>query len=122
MGYTLPEKTAILEFEEYPGLEVTVRLSPVPMASYFDIVRRMADESLTMTKFEEIARDFAPLGLVAWNLDVEATTEGLVAQPYEFAIGIVNQWTKAVANVPVPLPKRSSDGEPSEDPETSPSS
>lgn len=119
--FVLPDKLAVLEFEEYPGLEVTVRLSPVPMGTYFDIVRRM-NEVAGMTEFETIARDFAPIGLVSWNLDGEPTAEGLASQPYELAIGIVTQWIRAVAEVPVPLPKRSSDTEPSEDPETSPSS
>jgi hypothetical protein len=121
MGYTLPEKTAILEFEEYPGLEVTVRISPVPVVAYFDICRRFDQLPEDGFAFEDLARDFASLALVSWTLDEPATTTGLLKQPLELAFGIVRQWIRAVAEVPIPLPKRSSDGEQSEDP-TSPES
>lgn len=113
MTYTLPEKLAVLEFEEYPGLEVTVRLSPVPMAEYFAILNDLDDPG--EGGWVALVQRFAPVGLVSWNLAEPADAAGLVAQPYELAIGIVLQWTKAVADVPVPLPKASSSTTSSED-------
>lgn len=121
MGYVLPERLAVVEFGEYPGLEVTVRLSPVPMGLYFDILSRLQAIGSDMLAMREVCELFAPLGLVKWNLPEPADADGLAAQPFELAFGIVVQWTKAVAEVPLPLPVRSSDGVPSEGPETSPS-
>ena len=113
MDYVLPEKRAIIEFEEYPGLEVTVRISPVPMGAYFEIVRKLDTLDGDPYAIADVAQAFAPIGLIGWNLPEPATAEGLASQPFELAFGIVLQWTKAVGSVPLPLPRKSSAGEPS---------
>lgn len=113
MSYTLPEKRAIIEFEEYPGLEVTVRLSPVPMGGYFEIMKLVEGIGHDLTALQELTEKFAPIGLIEWTLPEPATAEGMVAQPYGLALAIVAQWVKAVAEVPIPLPLGSSAGEPS---------
>lgn len=115
MTYTLPVKTTVIEFEDYPGLEVEMRTSPIPMGEYADAVEFLSvagkDPLGTMRQLGEIVNRY----LVSWNLEGDAT-----AQPFELLLGIALAWVGAVGAVSLPLPRRSSGTEPSPEPSTLP--
>lgn len=113
-------KTLTIEFEEFPGETVEVRISPVPVMDFFKVQNagralRVAEESFT-----DLATVFAPF-VESWSFPEPVGVEGLLARDYNWFIAVVNLWIKGVRDVPLPLPLTSSDGEPSEDP-TSPES
>jgi len=122
MGYQLPEVAAQLEFEDYPGLTATVRISPLPFGTYFDavgLVFELGDDDVR-AQFDAIVEMFGPY-LVEWSLPEPATTEGLRAQPYQIVLGLARAWVRAIPEVPVPLGRRSSDGDTSDATSESPS-
>jgi hypothetical protein len=107
MTYKMPERIETLTFDGYDGLEVKVRLSPVPFAAYLDVVATI-DENKDADSLRRIADTFAAHGLVGWNLDVPADADGLLRIDFTLAIGIVIAWIGKVGEVPVPLPSASS--------------
>jgi hypothetical protein len=114
-------KTLTIEFEEFPGETVEVRISPVPVMDFFKVQNagrglRVAEESFT-----ELATAFAPF-VESWTFPEPLGVEGLLARDYNWFIAVVNLWIKGVRDVPLPLPLTSSSGEPLEDPTTSPES
>jgi hypothetical protein len=117
MAYRLPDITADLEFEEHPGLEVAVRISPLPFGAYFDAVHIVheRDDLDAREWLDAIVEVLAP-HLVGWNLPEPADAAGLRAQPYQIVLAIARAWVRAVPEVPVPLGRRSNDGATSEDP------
>lgn len=113
----LYEQTATFEYDDYPGLEVVMDLA-VPLGRYFDIVRLLEDNSTFAS--EDGLRQVAAIVdefRVSWTLDGNA-----LDQAPAILIGVALAWARAIARVPVPLPRRSSDiapsPEPSEDPES----
>lgn len=112
---SLYERTATFEYDDYPGLEVVMRVT-VPVRRYLEIVAFLDAVKLdaeSMEKVAEIVDEF----LVSWTLRGDA-----LDQPLELLVGIVRAWLRGVRDVPVPLPRRSSDTGPSPEPSASPSS
>lgn len=113
MSYTLPETLGLLTWEERPGLEVQVLLSPVAMGDYFDwhtsFVRVGRSRFISeQAEWLGLADRWAPKFLRSWSLPEPATAEGLHAQPLELVVAILTGWDRGVAEVPVPLAVASS--------------
>lgn len=107
----------VLAFEEYPDDEIRVRLTPVSITTYFDIAD--AYGSGTWQGRDEVKAmyaAFAPV-LLSWTFEPPATADGLAEIDSKLSFAIVDQWLREVRKVPAPLPLRSSDTTPSEDPD-----
>lgn len=113
------ERFAVLEFEDLP--DVRVRISPVPFGQFNAIydLYLAAEEFRTPDRVGPMVDAFAPF-LDSWEYPEPATREGLDAREVPFLCAVVREWIQGVRRVPRPLPRRSFDGEPSEDPTTSP--
>lgn len=113
----LYERTATYEFDDYPGLEVVMRVS-VPLRRYFEIESLLNDLPDGPDGWQTIASVVDEFR-VSWTLDGDAFD-----QPRELLMGIAVTWWRSIGRVPPPLPRRSGDIEPSPapstDPETSP--
>ena len=94
----------IFVFDEYPGEEFTVRLSPVSLRAYFDFLTRW-NQASTLAEFRAEIGTFVELAAPTWTLQAE-TFEDL-----DFALvkAIVNTWVAKVPEVPLPLPVEPSD-------------
>jgi hypothetical protein len=113
MGYTLPETVADLTWDDRPGLEVEVVISPVPMGEFFAFREKVGRlwQSRDLTQWDEwlaISDGWAPRFLRSWSLPEPATAEGMRAQPLELVKAILTGWNRGVAEVPIPLPLASS--------------
>lgn len=113
MGYTLPETVADLTWDDRPGLEVEVVISPVPMGEYFDwhadILRlQRAPLVSEWAEWVKLSDRWTPKYLRGWTLPEPATAEGMRAQPLELVMAIMASWDRGVARVPVPLATASS--------------
>lgn len=114
MTFRFPDSLAVLDFPDWPGLEVTVRLSPIPLQTYMDLHARMmavfdnTKVSDRMEAWRKLAVEWAPLALVSWNLD--AKVSDIAGQPWEFLSALLMGWSQGVAQVPLPLLPRSSGG------------
>jgi hypothetical protein len=112
---------AVIEFEEYGDDWVRVRLSGISMATYEAVVdatsaayRRFMPEEL------RALRDvFAPL-VDSWSFPEPVGVEGLAERDPNWMLAVVREWASGVRNVPLPLPRRSSDGDTSVDPNPEP--
>ena len=113
--------TLDIEFEEYPDDVVTVRTGPVSIKDFFAVQAVARGLRLSEDSFTELATVFAPF-VESWSFLEPVGVEGLLARDYNWFIAVVNLWTKGVRDVPLPLQRRSSDTEPSEDQTTNPTS
>lgn len=103
-------RTAIIEFEEYPGDEIVVCISPVPVAAFFDVSEKANTLRWDPVEFKALGEAFAPF-LVSWTFDAPLDVFG---HDLTLGVGIIREWAKAVRDVPLPLPVKPSDGELSE--------
>lgn len=113
----LYERTATFEYDDYPGLEVRMRLS-LPVREYLDAIKLIEDNERLAT--EEGLHDLCALidrQRISWTLDGDA-----MDQPVELLVGIALVWARAVAQAPVPLPRPSSATAASPEASTSPES
>lgn len=115
-------RTIILEFEEYPDDEFTVTVSPVPLATFEKISELYGTAAAEFTSkgtgdgIRALAKAFGPVA------HPQAKGKGVALADLDpnLALALVRQWHAGVRKVPLPLPRRSSAGEPSA--ETSPQS
>lgn len=117
----MAEKFAVIEFDEYPDEWYRVRLSPVSLDDFEAIVDAYlaADKIGLMPKeLRAMAALFVPL-LESWSHKKPVTLKALGSLDPNLLFALVGQWINGVRSVPLPLPRRSSDGEPSEGPTTS---
>ena len=111
MGFRLPQRNARLVFSgDYQGAEVVVRLN-LPIGTFMEFQDIVADPKSGVAVYEI----FAKSGLVSWNLEDEAgaipaTMEGLRRVDPSFATLIIQKWTEAIQNPPVPLVETSANG------------
>jgi hypothetical protein len=123
MGFTVPRRIYKLEFdgEKYAGIVVRVRA--MSFATLLDIenMRRsdeMADRAEMRAQLDEFHGIFVD-HLVDWNLEEEdgapvpLTVEGLRSQEGSFVTSIIAAWRDTPTEVPAPLGRPSSDGDPS---------
>lgn len=111
----MAERFAVIEFEEHPD-EFRVRLGPVPLVDFeavMDAYNAAARSGLMPKPMRAMAQRFAPF---SESHDLEA----LVGLDLNLLMALVGQWINGVRSVPLPLPRRSSDGDTSEDPEIDP--
>ena len=129
MGYELPKRTAILEFEEgddYYGAEIEVSLDlPLEMIFRFRRARRPDSEHPAtpeeVADEEQLYREFGDRALVRWNLTaggvpVPATGAGFIAQPGPFCAAVMTAWTRATTGDSAPLVAPSDVGPVSQEP------
>jgi hypothetical protein len=103
----MADSVAVLEFEEYPGQEIRLRISDVPLTEYWDFAEWRMEWS--RAGFDELCERLGKY-LVSWTFPEPATVEGLKARDPNLLVAMRNQWAQAVANVPLPLPVASSNG------------
>lgn len=102
------DRYAVIEFEECPEQEFRVRLSPVPLSAY---------ESIT-DAFVAVVSSMLPENTRALGAAFAAVYDGDVAAlDVNVFLALVREWLREVRTAPLPLRLRSSDGEPSVDPE-----
>lgn len=113
--------TARLEFGEYPDDWVVVRISGVSVREFGRVIGAFNDAALRFMPepVEALCDTFAPY-LDSWSFPEPADAEGLRDRDVNLLLAIVREWVTGVRQVPLPLPLRSSAGEQSEDPTTSP--
>jgi hypothetical protein len=104
----MPDRYAVIEFEEDPGTEHRVRLSPVPMSTFEAVTEAFVNvvQSMLPENTRALGAAFAPV----YDGDVAALDVNVF-------LALVREWLREVRTAPLPLRLRSSDGEPSEDPE-----
>ena len=109
----MADKTATIEFDEYPDKVFVVRLSPVAMDDWLDIDSRLMsfrgrDELL------ELVDRFCEVAFMGWeNSDEEPSAANLRRLDPNVILALVRQWSKAIAEAPLPLPRRPGSGGPS---------
>lgn len=107
------ERRHVLDFGDL-GQSVTVRTSPITFRDYAAVEElysaAMWDDPATI---RALFAAFAPLALIAWSFPEPADAAGLEARETAVGVAIVREWRKAVREVPPPLLRASSDGEPS---------
>ena len=103
--YVLPVKTAIIEYDEYDGLEVEVRVSPIPIGEYVEGIKyvdELGDRLQELDDLTELA-DFVGRYLVRSNLNTP-TREW----PHTLLLSTALAWARVVGQVMPPLPRVSS--------------
>jgi len=109
----MADKTATIEFDEYPGQAFIVRLSPVSLDDYLDLGERF-DSLATAADIRGAMERFAEVALVGWEgVAGEANAENLRKQDYNLVLALFAQWSRAVARAPLPLPRTPGAGTPS---------
>lgn len=105
--YVLPEKTCLIEFDEYPGLEVEMLVSPIPLGEYIEASRYVDDlEPRNWDALLELA-DFVGKYLRRASIGLNTRT-----WPHTLLISCALAWRNAVGAVMPPLPRVSSGIEP----------
>jgi len=114
--------TATIAFAEYPGEEIVVRLAPVPMRLFFEIMAEHGTAS-TVGQWTELFRKFIDAGLlVSWTFPEPCDLSGFLERDIKLGQAIIGQWIEGVRNVPLPLPVSASGGTPSTPEASQPSS
>lgn len=115
------EQTALIELDEYPDEWIRVRLSGASVRQYNDVVNAYNEAVLSWMPepVDAMCIKFAPF-LVEWSYPEPCDLDGLRDRDINVTFATVKAWVKGVRDVPLPLPRKSSDGEPSEDLETNP--
>jgi hypothetical protein len=119
----MAEQYARIEFEDIDDW-YRVKLSPVPLQTFRDVVAayRVATESaLLPDDLVTMTEVFIPL-IESWSHGKKVSVEKALTLDANLLYALVGHWINGVRGVPLPLRRGSSDGEPSEDPTTSPQS
>ena len=107
--------TIILEVEDGEQSVVT-RQRPVSLHEYFAVREAIAAASWgDRASIEAAYAAFEPV-LISWTFDSPATAAGMAELDVLTAMAIMSAWRDEVRNVPPPLARRSSAGEPSPEP------
>ena len=108
----MADKTATIEFDEYPDVFV-VRLSPIPLDDWLDIDARVTSFRTREDLLEVIDR-FCTVAFLGWEgSDTEPTAANLRKYDTQVILALIQQWSKAIAEAPLPLPRRPGSGGPS---------
>lgn len=111
--------TASIRFEDEPEQETVLRISGVPLRLLFDIQERPI--RLIRADLTWLAEQLAPY-LVSWTYPEPADATGLLERDPNWLVALRREWIRAIAEVPLPLAVRSSDGGAFQQPPTSPTS
>jgi hypothetical protein len=104
--------TITLENGEDPAPEMAVRISGVPVRVFYGISGQL-ENVRTLDDFRALAEAFAPF-IESWSYPEPVGVEGLLDRDINDLLAFVRAWQRGVASAPIPLARRSSDGEPSE--------
>lgn len=105
-------RTGTIAFDE-EGIEFEVRLSPVPVSEYFDVrEKRDAARFSDRASFRALCDALASV-VVSWNRDTDPSGEALMGEDFNVVIALTGHWVREVTQLPLPLLRSSSDGEPS---------
>ena len=105
--------TMTVDFDDAESQTVVTRQTPVSLREYFAV--REAIEAANWgdrASIEAAYAAFAPM-LISWTFDPPATAEGMADLDVITAMTIMSTWRDEVREVPRPLARRSSVGEPS---------
>jgi len=105
--YVLPEERVEYEFEAYPGLEVSLRVSPIPLGDWLAWTAMGTEEGEAEERLRARYGRFVELAQPRWNLPEEPDVDGLMHQPFQMVAGLMTAWSNSIAEVPVPLARRS---------------
>jgi hypothetical protein len=109
-GFTMAERTATIEFTEYPGKAFHVLLSPIPMDDYFDLAEKL-DGFSDLRELRDVFNRFHAVAFRGWDgYDTEPTADNLRQLDMNLLLGIMRQWIVGVSKVPLPLPVASGAG------------
>lgn len=110
----MAEQFAVIEFEEYPDEWFRVRVNGVSVREFDAAIETYNESAVRFMPgpIEKLCDLFAPF-LESWSRDGDPDVREL---DVNLLLALVREWVNGVRNVPLPLPRRSSDGEPSEDP------
>jgi hypothetical protein len=105
MGYRRNRKTYHLTFEEFEGLEVTVR--SVPVGELLDILK-LLQETGQQPGQAQVRRLFGAFAkqIVSWTYEDEdgkplpASVDTLMGEEFDFVLRLINAWTEAIAGTP----------------------
>lgn len=119
MGFEIPRRYAILEFDDpYKGAEIRARLD-VDTATFFAIQK--LQKSVTEDSEEDTRRAlafFVDHAAVSWNFEQDGevlpmTVDELMKLPAALTLAIIPKWIEAASGVPAPLDEASPDIDPS---------
>lgn len=119
MGFEIPRRFAILEFDEpYKGAEIKARLD-VDTATFFAIQK--LQKSVTEDNEEDTRRAlgfFLDHAAVSWNFEEDGvalpmSVDALMQLPAALTLAIIPKWIEAASGVPAPLDEVSPDTDPS---------
>lgn len=110
------DDTVTLEFDEYPDLSVVMQVS-IPVRAYLAALETFDDPDNTLEPGPWLMAlcDLVDTFRLSWTLDGDAAD-----QPGGLIVGIARSWLRAIAQVPVPLARRSSGTAPSPEDLTNP--
>lgn len=100
-------QTLPISFEGHAG-EYVVTISPVPVDALF-AVNEALGRWHTKAGMNALKAEFAPF-LASWPLDGDPSPETLGRLDVNLLIALVREWQTGVAEVPLPLPVKSSGG------------
>lgn len=111
------DRFAVIEFEEYPDVEVRVRLTGASVRAYNAVIEAFNEAMMRWMPepIEKLCDVIAPF-LDSWSFPEPADADGLREREPAFVFAIARAWVREVRDVPLPLPRKSSDGDTSEDP------
>lgn len=118
MGFKIPRRSAILEFDgDFKGAEIACRLD-VNTETYFAVTRLQNDvgDGDDESKIRAVLAFFVDHIATGWNLEdddgqpIELTVNSLMTLPANLTLAIIPKWKEAATGVPVPLEQPSSDG------------
>lgn len=107
--------TIRVEHDEYPDQWVDLQVSPAPVKNYFAVQKALTAIG-TEESFETLFTALGPF-VVAWSWPEEPGADGLWARDLNYVIDLGGAWLSGVAEVPLPLRRRPTDGTPSEEPQ-----
>lgn len=108
------ERTSVLEFEDYPGEAITVRLSPISLEVYGEIFLgfEAAAKFARPAEIGKLCDAFAP-ALVSWTFPAPADRKGMDTLDPNLLLAIAGSWIQEVRLAPLPLRVKSSGTAPS---------
>lgn len=103
MGFEVPRRTARIQFEEHPGMEIECALD-ISLGAFFEFQRLTASKD--QKDVEKAMQQFGEEIVISWNLEIDgiklpATGEGMLRLPPAFALVILNAWVGAVQELPL---------------------
>lgn len=120
MGFKVPKRTAVLEFDEasgFQGAEIRCRLD-ITTEAFFELqrLRDRQEEAPDSERIRQTLEFFLNNIVLGWNLEDEDTGEAIPVTidaamtmlPPRLTVGLVPMWMEIAIGVPAPLSEPSS--------------